>query len=289
MEDDSGEKTGLIAEVVKQSSELAGSIRAMPRVSVVMAVYNEEKYVKDAVESILSQTFTDFEFVIIEDGSNDGTLGILQGYEDKQIRLFHQENAGLEESLNKGIRLARGEYIARMDADDLCLPERLQKQVDSLDAHPNVGMIGSACRIVDESSGVVRSLRLPTSNQEIRRYFLRENPFVHSSVMIRRAALDKVGLYDPRFLWGDYALWVRVASQFEVANLAEELIIRRERTTSSYKRIPKSRIFREKLRVQWMAFRSLPFWIGAPFHLGRSFLAMVMHMLSETAQTVARI
>ncbi len=130
----------------------------VPRVSVLMSVYNGERFLRDSVESILGQTFTDFEFLILDDGSTDSTCEILEEYANKDARIVlvrNDRNLGLTRSLNKGLRLVRGEYLARQDADDISLPKRLEMQVKFLDAHPEVGVVGSALEIIDENGNTI--------------------------------------------------------------------------------------------------------------------------------------
>ena len=122
--------------------------RTAPMVSVLMAVYNAEKYLTEAVESILVQTFADFEFLIIDDGSVDGSAAILEDYaeSDERVKVIHNsENLGLTKSLNIGLKLTQGKFIARIDADDVAVPERFEKQITFMDDHPDIGVCGSCC------------------------------------------------------------------------------------------------------------------------------------------------
>lgn len=126
----------------------------MPEISVVLSVYNDAKYVGVAIESVLAQTFTDFELIIIDDASTDESLSIARDFADERIRIVeNEENLGLTKSLNKGISLAQGKYIARMDSDDICLPTRFEKQVAYLDAHPDVGVCGGWVELIGEQAG----------------------------------------------------------------------------------------------------------------------------------------
>ncbi len=204
----------------------------MPRVSVVMSVYNEERYVGQAIESILRQTFEDFELVVVDDGSADRTPMILKSYGDPRMKIYHQPNRGQSSALNRGIRCASGCYIARMDGDDISLPERLERQTSFLDAYPEVGLVGAWCLKVDERTGHERVQTLPEEDAAIRRFMRIDNPFIHSSVMIRKAVLDRVGLYHEGLIWQDYELWVRIARHHRMANIGEPLIIRRKHPAS---------------------------------------------------------
>lgn len=200
-----------------------------PAVSVVMSVYNGERFLREAIDSILNQTFTDFEFIIVNDGSTDGTGEILESYRDERIILVTQDNVGLTKALNNGIALARGKYIARQDADDISKPERLEKQVAFMEAHPVVGLLGTRFEAIDEKGQVTRLAYLQENNKVLQARLLEINQFSHGSVMIRKEALDKVGLFRDFFKYAqDYDLWLRIAEQYEVANLPEFLFCYRE-------------------------------------------------------------
>ncbi len=197
-----------------------------PRVSVVMAVYNGERYLREAVESILGQTFTDFEFIIIDDGSQDHSLSILQdlSQKDRRIRIIeNRENLGLSASLNKGIRAARGEYIARMDADDISNPERFEKQVAFMDAHPEVGVCGTWVEYIGDINDV---LKLPLTHDAIHARLLFENALAHPSVTMRASLIRRENLYydeDIRYAQ-DYELWSRAVTRTKLANVGRILV-----------------------------------------------------------------
>ena len=202
-----------------------------PFVSIVMAVKNGGQIMRQALDSILGQSFQDFEFIIINDGSTDETLEVLAEYHDDRIRIFSQENQGLSRSLNRGLQLARGKYIARQDHDDISLPERLQKQVQYLELHPNCGLLGSAAEIWDVKSFTGRVHDHPTDPATLYFELLFNNPFVHTSWMFRADVISSIGLYtnDPqREPPEDYEYVSRLARKFEVANLSERLVIYRE-------------------------------------------------------------
>jgi len=183
---------------------------AGPTVTVLMSVYNSGRFLVQAVESILSQTFTDFEFIIINDGSTDGTREILESYKDSRLRLLHQENMGLTRSLNKGIDLSRGKLIARMDGDDISLQPRLEKQVEVLERHGNLALVGCHFHIIDGENTVLRTV-MPPGNDTYRLWRLQfGNTYAHASVMIRKEVLLKVGKYDEKYkCTQDYDLWLR--------------------------------------------------------------------------------
>ena len=196
-----------------------------PVLSVLMSVYNGEKYLNLAVDSILKQTFKDFEFIIINDGSIDRTREILESYQDERIVLIHQENNGLTRALNKGLSLAKGEFIARMDADDSCKPERLEKQVAYLREKPEIVLLGSNCFNVDGEGTLIGQSDLPTDAVQIKWNLLFYNCLRHSTVMFRRKEVKKIGGYKSTICYAqDYDLWLRIAERYPIACLKDPLI-----------------------------------------------------------------
>ena len=198
------------------------------KVTVLMSVYNSENYLREAIESILTQTFTDFEFIIINDFSTDNSMKIIGSYQDSRIRLVHNnKNLGLAASLNRGIDLANGEYIARMDSDDISLPTRLAKQVVFMDKNPNVGICGTWYKMFGESSGIV--VRCSTDPAILKSGSLFNSMIGHSSVMMRKELLKKYNLYyDPSYKKAqDYELWSRASKKFDFANIGEILLLYR--------------------------------------------------------------
>jgi glycosyltransferase involved in cell wall biosynthesis len=222
-----------------------------------MSVYNGEDYLTEAIDSILQQSFDDFEFVIIDDGSVDETPAVLNSYDDPRLKVHSRTNQGQSKALNYGIRLSTGSIIARMDADDVSLPERFQRQVDLLDRFPETGLVGTWCVKLEVETGRKRIQELPENDAAIRDFLVVDNPFIHSSIMMRRSVLDRVGLYDERLIWQDYDLWVRIAGHCEMANIPEPLVIRRKHPGSLTETSKKSREFWELLRIQWKAARRL--------------------------------
>jgi glycosyltransferase involved in cell wall biosynthesis len=207
-----------------------------PRVSVVMSVYNGEKYLREAVDSILGQTFGDFEFIIVDDGSTDSTWAILQSYDDQRVILLRNENnIGLTRSLNRGLAIARGEYIARMDADDISLPERFEKQVKALDENPRLGLVGSDVYYLYDATGHKRLVKLPHTDVEVKWHLLFHNSFAHSAVMFRRGLVEKIGFYDEASPFAqDYELFSRIAEHCQVGNLPQPFVVRRYRKGQIY-------------------------------------------------------
>jgi Glycosyl transferase family 2 len=224
--------------------------RITPRVTVLMAVYNGELHLREAIESIIRQTFQDFEFLIINDGSTDRTRELILSYDDPRIRLVdNKHQLGLTRSLNRGLRLAEGEWIARQDADDVSEPERLARQVGFLEKHNEVALLGAWYRKIDSDGAVIGNRELPCSWTQIRWSLLFICPFVHSAVMLRKSLLvEQIGFYDEAFAYAqDYDLWSRIARRFSVANLAEYLVDYRttaESMTLTYGDTVEDEIFR---------------------------------------------
>jgi glycosyltransferase involved in cell wall biosynthesis len=196
----------------------------MRKVSVLMAVHNGEKYLRMAMDSILSQTYSDFEFIIVDDGSRDGTSQILNQYSDARIVLIKNEiGIGLTKSLNLGLEKARGEYIARMDADDVSLPHRLGTQVSFLDDHFEVGVVGTGAYLIDSANTSWQLVQYPEHHDQlcwIMCFF--ENPMLHPSVMFRAQLIKNLGGYKDAFVTSqDYNLWSRAVVITKLANIQD--------------------------------------------------------------------
>ncbi len=204
---------------------MAETLKKRPFVSVLLPVYNGEKYLKDCIDSVLNQTYSDFEFVILDDGSFDSTESIISNYTDSRIRYIkNQHNLKLIATLNKAIELCEGKYIARIDADDLMHPNRLQKQVYFLETNVEYVLVGSAVRLIKE--GVEEeSIRYYTEHDDIVFSMLFYCSFIHPSLLIRKSIINENKLYfDSDFIHAeDYELWTRIVTFGKVANLPEKL------------------------------------------------------------------
>jgi glycosyltransferase involved in cell wall biosynthesis len=200
-----------------------------PDVSVVMAVRNGERFIADAISSVLGQTFRNFELVVIDDGSSDQTQEILKQFQDARMRVSAQSPLGLAKALNSGVRAARANLIARMDADDVSQPARLERQVTFMREHPETGLLGTATNVIDENGVGLRSWAPLTEDHDIRSALIKSNQFAHSSVMLRKQVFEQVGGYADMPFAQDYDLWLRIAAISRVANLSEPLVLRRER------------------------------------------------------------
>ena len=204
------------------------STMAMPAVTVLTAVYNGEQYLRDAIRSVLSQSFTDFEFLIVDDGSDDGTSEILRTYAalDSRIRVLrNHRNIGLTGSLNRGLSESKGEYIARLDADDVANADRLQKQVDYLKGQSAVALLGTWAELVNGGGGGLSTWRLPESHGVLRWLLCFNNVFAHSSVMFRRETAICLGGYSSDCKHSqDYEFWLRFARASHIACFPEPLV-----------------------------------------------------------------
>jgi len=185
-----------------------------PEVSVIMSVYNGEKYLKDAVESILNQTYEDFEFIIINDGSIDNTKNIISHYAnlDNRIKFVNNyRNIGLTKSLNKGINISKGNYIARMDADDISLQNRFFKQIAIFKKYDDTSVVVSNYVIIDKNNREIKEQKLPSDNFTLYNSIRKNNIICHGSIMMRKMLLDKVGVYNELLDFAqDYDLWLRI-------------------------------------------------------------------------------
>lgn len=243
-----------------------------PKLSVVMSCYNAQGTVQKAIDSIVNQSFTEFEFIIIDDASSDNTLEILSQYQkqDKRITILTNEsNQGLSYSLNRGIQQARTPIIARMDADDISYSSRLQFQYDFMQDHPEVDILGTAVRYVDKSNKPVKTMSLPTEDRDIKKRVFRKTLVFHPTVMIRKEVYEQHGYYDPELRWAEDAdLWYRLYDKVIFHNLPDVLLDYTIKSKINHK------ILTNNLRVKWKnlnrrgkTFRYMPLLIKEIFTL----------------------
>jgi glycosyltransferase involved in cell wall biosynthesis len=243
-----------------------------------MAVKNGGQIMREAIDSILNQTFTDFEFIIINDGSTDETLEVLAEYKDPRIQVYSQENQGLARTLNRGLCLALGKYIARQDHDDISLPTRLEKQLAYLEAHPKCGLLGTAAEIWTGKEPSGRYHDHPTVNEILKIEMLFDNPFVNTSTLFRKSIIRDIGLYNPTAQitpLDDFDFISRVSHKYEVANLPERLVIYRETNnslTSSFR--DSATLWRSTLQTKLAKVTSMN-------------LAFLLNMSSENKKIIA--
>lgn len=227
-------------------------VKNNPKITVLMSVYNAENVVHQSIESILNQSFKDFEFIIINDGSTDQTLNILRAYasKDEHIKIIDQDNTGLTKALNVGIKHARGVYIARQDADDISYPNRLAVQSDFLDNNSEILLLGSNC----DQLYLDGSKRLWGFNtqDELSVITFRQTPFAHSTVMMRTESVRELSGYDETYQTSqDMELWMRFAKKGAIAMLENPLIqINASDSSISAKR--RKRQFLDATRARWV-------------------------------------
>jgi glycosyltransferase involved in cell wall biosynthesis len=203
-----------------------------PKVSIIMPVYNAEKYLKYSIESILAQTLSDFEFIIINDGSKDNSLEIIKEYaeKDKRIKIIDQEITGVVRALNNALKICKGEYIARMDADDISLPNRLEKQINFMEKE-KLNICGTWAKVIDENGkDTNKEFHYPPKTwQKTKLYLLRGNPFIHPSVILKKDIYEKEKDKNEDFYHKykhieDYELWTRLVPKYKSGNLEEYLL-----------------------------------------------------------------
>jgi len=196
----------------------------MPKISVVMSVFNTEKYLTEAIESILNQTFTDFEFIIIDDGSTDKSAEIIKSYEDPRIVFIQQVNKGLAAALNRGIKAAKGKYIARMDADDIAFPARLEQQYKFMENNQNSIVLGTQAAVMDKNGKVIYKSHVPLDNKLLKEGLPFKTPFFHPTIMMRGDVILYSGGYTEIPFAQDLFLWNNLAAYGEFRNLESILL-----------------------------------------------------------------
>lgn len=199
-----------------------------PKISIVIPTYNQSEYLQEAVESVLNQTYKNIEIIIVDDGSTDNTLGVVRSFDNNKIIYIQQKNKGASSARNTGIKKANGEYIAFLDSDDLWLKNKLRKQIDFIKENPEIGLLGTGCYQMINIGKMIHKKIFPFENKILQKDLIKYNPFIQSSVMIRKNVFDDIGLYDEKFKESeDYDLWLRIAQKYKIANLPEALITKR--------------------------------------------------------------
>ena len=224
-------------------------------ISVIMSVYNGEKFVRKCIESILNQTFTRFEFIIIDDGSTDNTKNIIKEYEKKDERIIlieNETNQGLTKNLNKALSIAKGEYIARMDADDISTKDRLQTEYEYLKKHKEITVVSCIGQYIDENDNLEEVKYMPESNEEIVAMMHKVNPILHPGVMFRKKEIEEIGNYDERYkVVQDYNLWFRCMKEgYKFYNIQKILLYFRRDKSYNKRKSKKYRKVDIKVRIE---------------------------------------
>lgn len=208
----------------------------IPVISVLMPVYNSEKYLAEAIESVLNQSYTNFEFLIFDDGSTDSSKDIIKEYSKKDSRIksfFFKENQGYVIHLNQGLEIANGKYIARMDSDDICLPNRFKIQIEYLESHPEIWVLGSSSIIINDQGEEMGKSKRFNNPDEL--YFMSFfiNPLSHPTVFFRKKEIKSIGGYNEKKQPSeDFDLWTRVLNKGKIANIEQPLLKYREHDSS---------------------------------------------------------
>ncbi|MEO8668135.1 MAG: glycosyltransferase [Bauldia sp.] len=223
--------------------------------SVLLPLRNADRFLKEAIDSVLAQTIPDFELIVVLDHSTDGSEAIARSVQrqDLRVRLLQNPGVGLVDALNAGAEIATGEFIARLDADDRMRPNRLKSQRDRFAGRPEIVAIGSSAVVIDEASRPVGRIKVVTGDAAIRFRLMRSNPFVHSSMTMRRSAFVTAGRYRHDFPHAeDYDLWLRLAQRGRLANIAEPLVDHRRHSDSVSARFSDAqRLNRQLCILEW--------------------------------------
>ncbi len=227
----------------------------IPKISVVMPVFNEEKYVGKAIDSILNQTFTDFEFIIIDDGSMDDSAKIIKSYSDERIKFFQTGNKGMVEQFNFGILNSVAPLIARMDADDVAQANRFEIQFDTLDKNPAIDIVGSNVIFIDERDNFICEKKYPEFHEDIEFMMPIESSVCHPSVIMRKKVLIETGLYNENYDYAaDFALFLNLIYQgYKFYNVQQVLLKYKPRfMRTDLSRVKDSNLISYKLGVEYL-------------------------------------
>ena len=243
-----------------------------PRVTVLMPVYNAERFLREAIDSILDQSFKHFEFLIIDDGSTDASAEIITSYRDSRIRFVRNgKNLGITPTLNKGIALASSELIARMDADDISHPQRLQKQFGYMKRNPDCALLSTWARVVTEDRKLIRLERYRSNFYYYNLTF--ECWMYHPTIMFRKSAVEQVGMYSMPYS-EDYDLFWKMSVRFPIANLAEPLVDYRVTATSLNTVLKKTEY---EIANEQNVLRNIRYYMGDDFQISHASLECLRH------------
>lgn len=205
-----------------------------PKISVILPVYNQEKFIKEAIESILNQSYSNFELIIINDGSTDNSEKIITSFKDKRIKIIKNNiNHGLTKALNLGMKNAKGEFIARMDGDDISYANRFKLQLKAFEKDGNVYLIGGQACVISINSKKLKNTRMPTRYQDLKKVVIKYNPFIHPTVMFKKILINKIGYFNENYRYAqDYDFVLRAINNFKCINLKEPILALRLNSNS---------------------------------------------------------
>ena len=208
------------------------ALKSRPMISVLIPIFNGERYLQESLESIKSQTFIDFEILLIDDGSTDGSMSILNefAYHDKRVRIISKSNSGLTDTLNRGLQECRGNWIARMDQDDIASPKRLELQVKKIESDEAIVLVGSDFVMLDEQTRKTKRYKIPSTHEQmVKRLERLRGFFPHSSALIHAETIRRIGGYDPLAVFNeDWDLWLRLSECGKIGSVSEPLVIIRK-------------------------------------------------------------
>jgi len=198
-----------------------------PKVSIIIPTYNQSQYLEEAMESVLNQTYQNIEIIIVDDGSTDNTSEVVKSFDNKIIYI-PQKNKGASSARNAGIKKAQGQYVAFLDSDDMWIKNKLEKQIKFIQNNPEIGLLGTGCyQMVDINKMIYKKI-FPAKNEILQKDLIKYNPFIQSSVIIKKDVFNHIDLYDEKFKESeDYDLWLRIAQKYKVANLEQALVTKR--------------------------------------------------------------
>jgi len=229
-----------------------------PKISVMMTVYNAEKYIREAIESILNQTFSDFEFIILDDHSTDNSYEIINEYAKRDNRILvlsNEKNLGIAESRTKCIKYAKGKYIAIADADDISVPTRFEKQLKYLEKHKECGVVGSFIQLFDSETGkIIGSRKYYEDDVRIRKRIFIYSPIAQPASMIRKEVFDYIGFYNPEYPpVEDLDIWFRLGTKYKFANIQEVLLnYRVHQNSATIKNMHRIKILTLQIRQKYI-------------------------------------
>jgi len=229
-------------------------MKAPPKISAIMPAYNAEIFLSRAIESVLGQTFKDYELIILDDGSQDNTLSIARKYErlDSRIRVVsNPKNMQIAATLNKGIRLSKAEFIARMDTDDISYPNRFELQYKVLINNPSVAIVGANMKIINISGETISQRKYPTTSQDMKKIMFRYSPFAHPAVMFRKQVVLEFGGYDLSTVpCEDIDLWFKIGSRYEFSNVNKFLLkYTIHRSSNSHRKLRQLELLGLKIKI----------------------------------------
>jgi glycosyltransferase involved in cell wall biosynthesis len=230
-----------------------------------MSAFNDEKFLIESLESVIGQTYRNFELILFDDGSKDATSDIIREYAGKDKRIipvFNDRNLGLTVNLNRGIKLSRGVYIARMDADDISMSTRFEKQVSFLDLNPGIDLVGSASADINSEGNEIQLRTVPEKHQDIINLLPKANPITHSAVMFRKKSFESIDFYNESYRTiQDYEMWFRAAGKgLKFHNMSEVLLKYRMDDDYVSRKSFSYRISDCKLRLKCFHHINLPYY-----------------------------